>query len=293
MKDYEVDLSYYLGSGSYGAVFKGRKKITGSPVAVKISKSKNGVSRSTVREICLLKMLSDDPHFVKVLHAEEDKNEQETNIVMEYVDTDLERYYRKSVGDMPIKDLMFQLCKGLALSHSRGIMHRDLKPSNLLLDKNKKLKIADMGLGRKINIPTQKYTPLVGSPWYTAPEILMKTSTYTVVVDMWSAGCIFAELARREPLFATSTGKREDQLKKIFSFLGTPNESLWPGVPSEEDMSRYTPQQKKSFKSMFPQLDKKGRNLLKRMLCYDPAQRISAKDAMDHPYFDGLEKDNL
>jgi len=187
-----------------------------------------------------------------------------------------------SLSPAEVKSYTKQLLQGLLFCHSRRIIHRDLKPQNLLLDSNKNLKLADFGLARAFCVPVRPYTHEVITLWYRAPEILLGAQAYALPVDIWSTGCIFAEMASHSPLFP---GDSEiDQLYKIFSTLGTPNEAVWPGVSSLKD-----------YKPVFPQWKAEGLgkisfdplllDLLGKMLIYEPAKRVTAKDALKHPYF--------
>ena len=188
-----------------------------------------------------------------------------------------------------VKKFTLQLVQGIRYCHSHRILHRDLKPQNLLIDKDGNLKIGDFGLARAFGVPLRTYTHEVVTLWYRSPEILLGGRQYSTGVDMWSVGCIFAEMATRKPLFP---GDSEiDEIFKIFRLLGTPTEQEWPGVTSFPD-----------FKSSFPKWERKsdeelinadgvkilgeeGLNLLDSLLVYDPAGRMSAKQAVIHPYF--------
>ncbi|KAG2585340.1 hypothetical protein PVAP13_6KG384006 [Panicum virgatum] len=133
---------------------------------------------------------------------------------------------------------MYQLCKGVAFVHGRGVLHRDLKPHNLLMDrKTMALKIADLGLSRAITVPLKKYTHEILTLWYRAPEVLLGARHYSTPVDMWSVGCIFAELVTNNPLFPGDSELQ--QLLHIFKLLGTPNEQVWPGVGKLPDWHEY------------------------------------------------------
>lgn len=153
---------------------------------------------------------------------------------------------------------MHQLLQGISVCHSRRLLHRDLKPQNLLLDQKGTLKIADFGLARAYAVPIRPYTHEVVTLWYRAPEILLGAIEYSTPIDIWSIGCIFVELASKNPLF---TGDSEiDQLYRIFRVLGTPNETIWPGVTSLKD-----------YKSTFPNWGAQSLDKVVNGLNLDPA----------------------
>lgn len=117
---------------------------------------------------------------------------------------------------------MYQLLKGIAFCHDHRVLHRDLKPQNLLINKKGELKLADFGLARAFGIPVRSYSNEVVTLWYRAPDVLMGSRQYSTSIDLWSAGCIMAEMAYGRPLFCGSSVK--DQLIRIFKYLGTPSE---------------------------------------------------------------------
>ena len=233
--------------------------------------------------------------LLKVEHVEEDGKAM-LYLVFEYLDQDL-KGFMDLTGRGPanplkkdvVQDFMYQLCLGCAHIHRHGVMHRDLKPQNLLVDKAKNvIKVADLGLGRAFSVPVKSYTHEIVTLWYRAPEVLLGGSHYSTPVDIWSVGCIFAELARKQPLFPGDSELQ--QLLHIFKLLGTPGEDVWPGVTRLRDWHEFPQWKPQDLGKVIPQLDAHGIDLLQKMLVYDPAKRIHATEALEHPYFDSLDK---
>jgi len=207
---------------------------------------------------------------------------------MPFIEHDL----KTLLSDMPgaflqseIKTIMKQLLSAVAHCHSKWILHRDLKTSNLLMNNRGQIKVADFGLARKFGDPLGPMTQLVVTLWYRAPELLLGETAYTTAVDMWSVGCIFAELIQKDPLFP---GRGEiDQLAKIFALLGKPSEDSWPGwskLPNARSVNAVGPTFS-TLRQKFKLLSSEGHYLMASMLCYDPERRISAEEAGKHPYF--------
>ncbi|KAK0201174.1 kinase-like domain-containing protein [Desarmillaria ectypa] len=267
--------------GTYGVVYKARDTSTNQIVALKkirLEAEDEGVPSTAIREISLLKELKDD-HVVRLLdivHAD-----QKLYLVFEFLDVDLKRYMDlANKNHTPItlemsKKFLHQLNSGLLYCHSHRILHRDLKPQNLLIDKHDNLKLADFGLARAFGIPMRTYTHEVVTLWYRAPEVLLGSRHYSTAIDMWSVGAIFAEMAcQGQPLFP---GDSEiDQIFKIFRILGTPNEDIWPGVSNLPDYKATFPRWGiQDISRLVPDLDPAGIDILRRLLAYDSARRIS------------------
>ncbi|KAF2092274.1 Pkinase-domain-containing protein [Saccharata proteae CBS 121410] len=299
-----------IGEGTYGVVYKARDLSTKDQRIVALKKIRleaedEGVPSTAIREISLLKEMN-DPNIVRLLnivHADGHK----LYLVFEFLDLDLKKYMEAlpvsqggrgkalpdgsgnalqhlGLGPDMVKKFMSQLVEGIRYCHSHRVLHRDLKPQNLLINQEGNLKLADFGLARAFGVPLRTYTHEVVTLWYRAPEILLGGRQYSTGVDMWSVGCIFAEMCTRKPLFP---GDSEiDEIFKIFRVLGTPTEAEWPGVTSFPDFKSSFPKwHRTDIATIVPQLDDLGLDLLDALLVYDPAGRISAKQAAQHPYF--------
>ncbi|VDM19972.1 unnamed protein product [Wuchereria bancrofti] len=217
---------------TYGTVFKAKNCNTQEIVAMKcvrLDDDDEGVPSSALREICLLKELKHQNivRLYDVVHSE-----RKLTLVFEYCDQDLKKYFDSCSGEIDqqiVKSLMQQLLCGLAFCHSHNVLHRDLKPQNLLINTNMQLKLADFGLARAFGIPVRCYSAEVVTLWYRPPDVLFGAKLYNTSIDMWSAGCIFAEISNAgRPLFPGADV--DDQLKRIFKMLGTPTDATWPGL---------------------------------------------------------------
>ena len=187
---------------------------------------------------------------------------------------------------LPLSDC--QLLRGLKYVHTANVLHRDLKPSNLLLNASCDLKICDFGLART---GTEKgfMTEYVVTRWYRAPELLLSCDEYSFAIDMWSVGCIFAELLGRKPLFP---GKDYiHQLKLIINLIGSPDEDDLHFISSQKARSYirslpYTP--RVSLSRLYPKANPLAINLIERMLVFDPSKRITVEESLEHPYLSML-----
>ncbi|XVE92201.1 hypothetical protein REPUB_Repub01dG0076500 [Reevesia pubescens] len=221
-----------IDEGTYGVVYRAKDKKTGEIVAlkkVKMEKEREGFPLTSLREINIL-LSFHHSSIVDVKEVVVGNNLDSIFMVMEYMEHDLKglmETMKQPFSQSEVKCLMLQLLEGVKYLHDNWVLHRDLKTSNLLLNNQGELKICDFGLARQYGSPLKPYTHLVVTLWYRAPELLLGARQYSTAIDMWSLGCIMAELLSKEPLF---NGKTEfDQLDKIFRILGTPNETIWPG----------------------------------------------------------------
>ncbi|XP_019463638.1 PREDICTED: cyclin-dependent kinase G-2-like isoform X2 [Lupinus angustifolius] len=292
----EFEMIKKINEGTYGVVYKARDKKTGEIVAIKKVKmniSRDGFPVSALREMNIL-LSFNHPSIIDVKEVAVDDYDG-TFMVMEYMEHDLKELMKEkkqpfSIGE--IKSMMKQLLEGVKYIHDNWVIHRDLKTSNILLDNEGHLKICDFGLSRQYGSPLKPYTPVVVTLWYRAPELLLGAKEYSTAIDMWSVGCIMAELISKEALFA---GKSEvEQLDKIVRTLGTPDEKIWPGLsklPGSKGKfvkQPYSILRRKFRASSFiglPVLSELGFDLLEKLLTYDPEKRITAEDALLHDWF--------
>eukprot|EP00815_Leptocylindrus_aporus_P001167 CAMPEP_0116054830 /NCGR_PEP_ID=MMETSP0322-20121206/3047_1 /TAXON_ID=163516 /ORGANISM="Leptocylindrus danicus var. apora, Strain B651" /LENGTH=306 /DNA_ID=CAMNT_0003538321 /DNA_START=62 /DNA_END=979 /DNA_ORIENTATION=+ len=284
-----------IGEGTYGVVYKAKDRVTNEIIALKkirLEAEDEGIPSTAIREISLLKELQ-HPNIVKlydVVHTE-----RKLTLVFEFLDQDLKKYLDVCDGglNLPIlKSFLYQLLMGVSYCHYHRVLHRDLKPPNLLINREGQLKLADFGLARAFGIPVRSYTHEVVTLWYRAPDVLMGSRKYSTPVDVWSIGCIFAEMANGRPLI---TGTSEnDQLDRIFRTFGTPNVAEYPSIIDLPDYSDMMPRypSPKNISSLVPTLDFDGVDLFRKMMAYDPSKRITASRALEHPFFSDITQSN-
>ncbi|KAL9261605.1 Cyclin-dependent kinase G-2-like protein [Drosera capensis] len=290
-----------ISEGAYGVVFKARDKKTREIVALKklklVGAEREGFPVYFLREInCLMSF--NHPSIVNVKEVVVDDSDVgfgNVFMAMEYMEYDLKALMearKQHFSQSEVKCLMLQLLEGVKYLHDNWVIHRDLKTSNLLLNNSCEVKICDFGMARQYGSPLKPYTSLVVTLWYRAPELLLGAKEYSTAVDMWSVGCIMAELLANKPLFE---GKDEvDQLDKIFRLLGTPNEKMWPGYSDLPGVKvNFVQQPYNMLHKLFPRasftgspvLSEMGLDLLSKLLMYNPEERISAEEALDHSWF--------
>ena len=287
-----------LGQGAYGKVYKGQDLRTGQIVALKkalASSEEEGIPPTSLREISILKSVSECEFIVKLLDVVNTKTKSGKGIlyiVFQYLDFDLKAFMVSTKGKgnglstKISKEFCFQLLIGIKYCHQKGIMHRDLKPQNLLIEQGEKLKIADFGLSRNFSIPIGKFTHEVVTLWYRSPEILLGAKCYSTSIDLWSIGCILAEMLTGRPFFC---GESElEQLLAIFRIMGTPSTKNWPSISEFKDWHDFPKWFPQKLNIVLPDLELDAIDLLKSLLRLDPSRRITASNAINLPFFDEI-----
>eukprot|EP00811_Abedinium_folium_P034469 NODE_7347_length_1587_cov_18.776027.p1 GENE.NODE_7347_length_1587_cov_18.776027~~NODE_7347_length_1587_cov_18.776027.p1 ORF type:complete len:377 (-),score=94.27 NODE_7347_length_1587_cov_18.776027:336-1466(-) len=279
-----------LGSGSSGTVNEAIDTLTQEHVAIKMIPIHNeeGVQATAMREVSLL-MEARHPNILRLLTVHHCTDY--LFIVLELLDGDLSSYMKehgKFADPGMLRKMSVQAFRGVQWMHTHGILHRDLKPQNLLIDVTGRiLKLADFGLARPFSVPVRPYTREVVTLWYRAIEVLLGQQKYCTPIDMWSLGCIMAEMGTATPLFC---GNCEiDTIFKIFQVLGTPTEQTWPGITSLSFFKRSFPQWRGTGLATLchqgPGFGDEGIALLRECLCYGHASRPTASRCLQHPFF--------
>eukprot|EP00735_Rhodelphis_limneticus_P015373 TRINITY_DN9605_c0_g1::TRINITY_DN9605_c0_g1_i1::g.12177::m.12177 TRINITY_DN9605_c0_g1::TRINITY_DN9605_c0_g1_i1::g.12177 ORF type:complete len:526 (+),score=36.08,sp/Q5JK68/CDKC2_ORYSJ/49.22/1e-137,Pkinase/PF00069.20/2e-74,Pkinase_Tyr/PF07714.12/4.2e-35,Kinase-like/PF14531.1/15,Kinase-like/PF14531.1/0.0011,APH/PF01636.18/0.0042,Kdo/PF06293.9/0.15 TRINITY_DN9605_c0_g1_i1:138-1715(+) len=292
-----------IGEGTFGEVFKARDRQTSELVALKkirMENEKNGFPITAIRELKILRSLRHEnivrlKEIVVSKETEFNKSKSHIYMVFEYIDHDLTGLLESPdirFTEPQIKCYMRQLLKGLHFLHSNSILHRDLKTSNLLISNDGTLKLADFGLARTGN--AAQLTNRVITIWYRPPELLLGANKYSSAIDMWSVGCIFAELMEGKPILR---GENEvAQMSEIIKLCGTPSKDTtsvysWPDFykPGNKELPHMSIVAAKSVErtihARFSHFSPSALDLLDKMLLLDPAKRLSAKDAYMHRYF--------
>jgi serine/threonine protein kinase len=278
-----------VGEGTFGVVYKAIHLPTNEVVAMKKLKKcsdTQGVSPDALREISTLKEVTGHPNIVGLKGIVMEN--KRLFIVMEYCQSDLSRILAlpEIISLKQTKNWARQILEGMHFCLQRRILHRDLKPQNILIDDAGNVKIGDFGLARPFTIPFRAYSPGVVTLYYRAPEALLGFYHYSCALDMWSIGCIIAEIIKRQPLFQ---GQSElHVLKRIFETLGTPTEETWVGISRLRSWPQFPMHKGVGLQTKIPSLDSVGLDLLEKMIQCEPTSRIKMHNALKHPWFDEM-----
>ncbi|EOA34969.1 hypothetical protein CARUB_v10020055mg [Capsella rubella] len=279
-----------IGQGTYSNVYKAKDMLTGKIVALKKVRFDNLEPESVkfmAREILVLRRL-DHPNVVKLEGLVTSRMSCSLYLVFQYMDHDLAGLASSPVvkfAEPEVKCLMRQLISGLEHCHSRGVLHRDIKGSNLLIDDGGVLKIADFGLATIFD-PNHKrpMTSRVVTLWYRAPELLLGATDYGVGIDLWSAGCILAELLAGRPIMPGRT--EVEQLHKIYKLCGSPSEDYWKKGKFTHG-AIYKPREpyKRSIRDTFKDFPPSSLPLIDTLLSIEPEDRQTATAALKSEFF--------
>mmetsp|Transcript_44520 Transcript_44520/g.74261 ORF Transcript_44520/g.74261 Transcript_44520/m.74261 type:complete len:388 (+) Transcript_44520:181-1344(+) len=290
--DSKYDGLYKLGEGAYGLVVAGREKGTKKIAIKKIGKFAEDLldGMRILREIKLLLHLK---HIniigLKDIFGDYRKLD-DIYLVFDRMETNMHDiiYSKNKLTEEHVKYFIWQLLCGMKYMHSAGIIHRDLKPSNLLLNSDCDMKICDFGLARGELGDTEfkEYTEYVVTRWYRAPEVMLSPGKYNRKMDVWSIGCIMAELIGRRPIFRGDN--YIEQMKLIFKQLGTPSDEDLDFITNEQALkyvkTKMGHMKKVPWSETFPNASEDAIDLLSKMLHFHPKHRISVEDALNHPY---------
>lgn len=285
-----------IGHGAYGVVCSANNRRTNQKVAIKkVGNAFDDLidAKRIVREIKLLRFFKHENiiSLMDIIKPEAKTGYADIYIISDLMETDMHRviYSRQDLTDEHIQYFMYQLLRGVLYMHSANVIHRDLKPSNLLLNKNCDLKICDFGLARGFEQENDFKTEYVVTRWYRAPEVILNASEYTKAIDIWSIGCIFAELLGRTPLFPGDDYL--DQIQRIIAVLGSPNADDLSYISNESALKyvKSLPKRsKQAWSNLFQKANPDALDLLGRMLTFNPDRRLTIEECLAHPYFASL-----
>jgi serine/threonine protein kinase len=293
----KYDIQSKVGDGTYGVVLRAVLKRTGETVAIKKMKQRFKSFEECTRlpEVIALRKLHSCPNVVRLREIYREPS-GELSLVFDFMDCDLLAIIRKhkQIGIPPtrIRSMCFQIIQGLATIHKLGYFHRDMKPENILVRREpsgaESVKLADLGLIKETRA-RPPFTDYVSTRWYRAPEILLQDKAYNSPVDMWAMGCILLELFTGRPLFPGTN--EQDQLFKIVTVLGSPTPQSWPeGIELARKLNRRFPAVSPTpIHQLFPHVPPLALDLVRQLLAFNPRQRITAAQALNHPYLQGIE----
>ncbi|KAG8748076.1 MAP kinase Pmk1 [Ceratobasidium sp. 428] len=291
-----------VGEGAYGIVCSAMHRPSGRKVAIKkIAPFDHSMfCLRTLRELKLLKFLSEagvSENIISILDIIKPPSLEafkEVYLIQELMETDMHRVIRtQDLSDDHAQYFIYQTLRALKALHSADVIHRDLKPSNLLLNANCDLKVCDFGLARSVKTAepsgteTGFMTEYVATRWYRAPEIMLTFKQYTKAIDVWSVGCILAEMLSGKPLFPGRD--YHHQLTLILDVLGTPTLDEFYAITTRRsrDYIRALPfRKRRPFAQLFPNASALAVDFLTKTLTFDPKKRITVEDALCHPYLE-------
>ncbi|XP_063175308.1 mitogen-activated protein kinase 7 [Chroicocephalus ridibundus] len=293
----EYEVIETIGTGAYGVVSSARRRDTGQQVAIKKIPNAFDVvtnAKRTLRELKILKHFKHDNiiGIKDILKPTVPYGEfRSVYVVLDLMESDLHQIIHSAqpLTLEHVRYFLYQLLRGLKYIHSANVLHRDLKPSNLLVNENCELKIGDFGMARGLGADPRHakafLTEYVATRWYRAPELLLSLHRYTRAIDMWSVGCIFAEMLGRRQLFPGRNYVH--QLQLIMAVLGTPPAAVMAAIGAERVrayVQSLPPRPAVPWESLFGDAEPAALALLGRMLRFDPRERVGVAEALRHPF---------
>jgi len=286
-----------IGQGAYGTVWEASDNETGQPVAVKKVGARNFqeymLAKRALRELKLLRHLDGNDNITAFLDADlnDPHHFTELYLVEGLMEADLNQIIKskQSLADQHFQYFIYQILRGLKWMHSANVIHRDLKPGNILVNSDCEVRICDFGLARGLTTEGGEFhnTEYVATRYYRAPEVVLSPKHYSKALDLWSVGCIFGELMQGSVVFK---GKDYiDQLQKIFSVRGTPQDPALMSLCSPKVLNyikSWPRRPKVPLERVFKNGSGSGLDLLDRLLEFHPEERITAAEALEHPYLD-------
>ncbi|NXG59816.1 MK15 kinase, partial [Hemiprocne comata] len=297
---HRYEIKRRLGKGAYGIVWRAIDRRTGEIVAIK--KIFDAFRNRTDAQLGLfpLQEFGAHPNIIKLLDVIPAQNDKDIYLIFESMETDLHAVIQKGglLKDIHKSYIIYQLLKATKFIHSGNVIHRDQKPSNILLDTECSVKLCDFGLARSLgqlreDQDNPALTDYVATRWYRAPEILLSSPSYTTGVDMWSIGCILGELLLGKPLFpGTSTVNQLEQILRVVPAPspGGDSQSCKSCLGWESHTGTFSPcflacRRRVTFEEILPpSAPPPALDLLKKLLVLDPGKRLSAEEALQHPY---------
>ena len=274
-----------LGKGSYGVVWRGQNRETGETVAIKkcFDCFQNATdSQRIYREIRILQKLNKHENIIEIYDVVPALSGKDVYVISELMEADLGSVIRSGILEpVHVQFITYQLLCALKYLHSAHVVHRDIKPANILLNSDSRMKLCDFGLARTIHSERINFlTGYVFTRWYRGPEILMNADKYSFSVDVWAVGCIAAEMAQGKVLFPGNS--TVNQLERIIEVTGWPDAdiALPPNISRNIEV--------KPLCELLPKASLDALDLVRQLLQFDPDKRISAANAIDHPFLAGF-----
>jgi len=302
LKRYKIEAP--IGQGGFGVVCRAYNIRTGEKIAIKkiINAFNNPIdAKRLIREIRIMKYFTHENiiSLKDILNPLPKKSFNDVYLVTELMDTDLHQIIASDqiISDDHVQYFMYQIMCAVKYIHSANVLHRDLKPNNILVNKDCTIKVCDFGLSRPVGSQNHKLefmTNNISTIWYRAPELLLTWKEYTKAIDMWAVGCILAELLKRKPLLP---GRNHlHQVALILKLVGSPSEEEIDTIQNAHAktfIKKLPPTKPIDIDKIFPGCSKLAIDLLSKLLKFNPKDRLTVEEALDHPFFEDIRNKAL